>query len=166
MHIFLSHFRGWLVYVRKTMRLRCSQSTLYLPLQTSTHRLNMELDLQSLFGLLFTAVLIGWDPATPPLPPHLGSYTRALLASQDRRHLFVTPCLNRFYQPEHLLLPPSNFNQLITKTPVSIENFVNFIDDSQSYWSLKVSLWFLLYFMEGCLWFGNSRVTISVKQRK
>jgi hypothetical protein len=29
----------------------------------------------------------------PPLPPHLGSYKRALLVSQDRRHLFVTPCL-------------------------------------------------------------------------
>jgi hypothetical protein len=28
----------------------------------------------------------------PPLPPHLGSYTRALLVIQDRRHLFVTPC--------------------------------------------------------------------------
>jgi hypothetical protein len=28
----------------------------------------------------------------PPIPPHLGSYTRALMASQDRRHLFVTPC--------------------------------------------------------------------------
>ncbi len=30
----------------------------------------MELDLQSLFGLhvYTTAVLIGWDPATPPSP--------------------------------------------------------------------------------------------------
>jgi hypothetical protein len=28
------------------------------------HRFNMELDLQSLFGLLCTAVLIGRDPAT------------------------------------------------------------------------------------------------------
>jgi hypothetical protein len=56
------------------------------------HGLNMELDLQSLFGLLCTAVLIGWDPATPPpFPPHLGSYQRALLVSQDRRHLLVTP---------------------------------------------------------------------------
>ncbi len=27
-----------------------------------------------------------------PLSPHLGSYTRALLVSQDRRHLLVTPC--------------------------------------------------------------------------
>jgi hypothetical protein len=32
-------------------------------------------------------------PQPPPLPPHLGSYTRSLLVSQDRRHLFVTPCL-------------------------------------------------------------------------
>ncbi len=32
-------------------------------------RLNMELDLQSLFGLLCIAVFIGWDPATPH-PPH------------------------------------------------------------------------------------------------
>jgi hypothetical protein len=58
------------------------------------HRLNLELDLQGLFGLLCTAVLIGWDwdPATPPpLPPHLGSNMRVLLVSQDRRHLFVTP---------------------------------------------------------------------------
>ncbi len=34
--------------------------------QVWIHRLNMELDLQSLFGLLCAAVLIGWDPATPP----------------------------------------------------------------------------------------------------
>ncbi len=27
----------------------------------------------------------------PPLPPHLGSNTRALLVCQDRRHLFVSP---------------------------------------------------------------------------
>jgi hypothetical protein len=26
-----------------------------------------------------------------PLAPHLGLYTRALLVSKDRRHLFVTP---------------------------------------------------------------------------
>jgi hypothetical protein len=31
------------------------------------------------------------DLATSTLPLHLGSYTRALLVSQDRRHLFVTP---------------------------------------------------------------------------
>ncbi len=39
-------------------------------------------------------VLIDWDPANPPPPPsHLGSYTSALLVSQDRLHLFVIPCL-------------------------------------------------------------------------
>ncbi len=58
----------------------------------SEQRLNMVLDLQSLFGLLWTSVLIGWDLATPPLNPHLSLYTRALLVSQDRKHLFVTPC--------------------------------------------------------------------------
>jgi hypothetical protein len=35
-------------------------------------RLNMELDPQSLFGLLCTAVLIGRETPQPP-PPHLGS---------------------------------------------------------------------------------------------
>jgi hypothetical protein len=44
----------------------------------------MELDLQSLFGLLcFMAETL----QLPPLP----AYTRALLVSQDRRNLFVTP---------------------------------------------------------------------------
>ncbi len=38
-------------------------------------------------GSMRTAVLLGWDPATPPPPPHLGSYMRALWVSQDRRHL-------------------------------------------------------------------------------
>jgi hypothetical protein len=28
---------------------------------------------------------------TPPIPRYMGSYTRALLVSQDRRHPFVTP---------------------------------------------------------------------------
>jgi hypothetical protein len=56
------------------------------------HRLNMKLDLQSLFGLLCTAVLIGCDLATPPFPRiWVQSYTRAPLVSQDGRHLFVTP---------------------------------------------------------------------------
>ncbi len=41
-----------------------------------THRLNMYLNLRSLCGLLCTAVLIAWDTATPPLPPHLASYIR------------------------------------------------------------------------------------------
>jgi hypothetical protein len=55
------------------------------------HRLHMELDLQSLFGLLCTVVvLIGGDPTIPP-HPYLGLYTRVLLVSQKRRHLFVTP---------------------------------------------------------------------------
>jgi hypothetical protein len=56
------------------------------------HRLNTELDLQSLFGLHVhncTHCLRPRNP--PPLLLHLASYTRVLLVSQDRRHLFVTP---------------------------------------------------------------------------
>jgi hypothetical protein len=54
-----------------------------------THRFNMELDLQSFFGLhVHCCILIGGNPATPPFPSHLGSYTRALLVSQDRRLLY------------------------------------------------------------------------------
>jgi hypothetical protein len=52
----------------------------------------MELDLQSLVGPHVNRCYIGLIPRTPP-PPHLGSYTRTLLVSQDRRHLFVTPWL-------------------------------------------------------------------------
>ncbi len=57
------------------------------------HRLNIELDIQSLFGLpVHSYVLIGWDPATLPLPPHLGSYTRALLVSQERERETTSIC--------------------------------------------------------------------------
>jgi hypothetical protein len=59
-----------------------------------SHRL-MELDLHSLFVLLCTAVLIGYDQQFPPSPSHLGSYTRALLVNQGRQHRFVTPWLKR-----------------------------------------------------------------------
>jgi hypothetical protein len=54
------------------------------------HRLNMELDLQSLFGAPCVQL---YFLAETPRSPHLGSYTMALLVmvSLDRRHLFVTP---------------------------------------------------------------------------
>jgi hypothetical protein len=59
----------------------------------SDHRLNLEFDLQSLFGLHVHSCT--WysltDTCNPTPTPHLGSYTRALLVSQDRRHLFITP---------------------------------------------------------------------------
>ncbi len=55
----------------------------------SNHRLNMELYLQSELGSMCTAVLIGWDLATPL---RIWAHVRgALLVSQDRRHLLVTP---------------------------------------------------------------------------
>ncbi len=54
-----------------------------------TDRLNMELEIWATCAQLH---LLAETPQPPP-PLHLGSYTRALLVSQDRRHLFVTPCL-------------------------------------------------------------------------
>jgi hypothetical protein len=69
-------------------------SCCYALLHTVPYRLNMELDLQSLFGLL-QLFSLAETPQLPPPPhpsPHLGSYTRVLLVSQDRRHFFVTPC--------------------------------------------------------------------------
>jgi hypothetical protein len=55
------------------------------------HRLNMKLVLQSLLGLHVHSCIISWveTPKTPSSA--FGSYTRALLVSQDGRHLFVTP---------------------------------------------------------------------------
>jgi hypothetical protein len=65
------------------------------------HRLNIELDLQSLFGLRVTWCAQLYSLAETlhtPHPPVLGpSYTRTFLVTKDRRekrrHLFVTPCL-------------------------------------------------------------------------
>ncbi len=56
---------------------------------TKSHRINMKLDLQSLFRL-HEHSCTHWPRHRNPLPhpPHLGSYTRALLVSQNRRHLF------------------------------------------------------------------------------
>jgi hypothetical protein len=66
----------------------------------SEHRLNMDVDLQSLFGLHVTwcaqLYSLAEAPQLPPISPHWVSYTRALLVGKDRRHLFVTPCLRLF----------------------------------------------------------------------
>ncbi len=64
-----------------------------------SHRLNMEVDLQSLFGLHVTWCALHscthWlrPRNSPPSPRIWIRITRAFLVSQDRRHLFVTPWL-------------------------------------------------------------------------
>ncbi len=50
----------------------------------------MELDLQGLFGSCAKLYSLAETPQ-PSLSPPLGSYTRALLVSQYKRHLFVIP---------------------------------------------------------------------------
>jgi hypothetical protein len=55
---------------------------------TESIGLNMELDLQSLFSLLCT----GKTPQLPT-PPHIWAHIRGRFwVSEDRIHLFVTPC--------------------------------------------------------------------------
>ncbi len=58
-------------------------------------RLNMEVDLQSLFGLQVTWCVqlysLAETPQLPPSPRIWTRITRTLLVSKDRRHLFVTP---------------------------------------------------------------------------
>ncbi len=55
------------------------------------HRLNMELDHQSLFGLHVHSCTHWLRPRTPPPRIWAHTRTRALLVSQERRHLFVNP---------------------------------------------------------------------------
>jgi hypothetical protein len=58
----------------------------------ATHRLTMELDHHSLFGLLCTALLIGWDLTSPPLPLAFGLIYEGAIGQPRycRRHLFFT----------------------------------------------------------------------------
>ncbi len=71
-------------------------------------------------------------PRTPP-PPHLGSYTRALLVSLDRRHLFVTPfvdftsTIRRGYPCTPTSFLPSNLHQLVTMTLRNTYGFTRII---------------------------------------
>jgi hypothetical protein len=62
----------------------------------------MELDLQNLFGLPVHSCSHWLRPRNPSLPA-LGLLYE-VLASQDRRHLFVTPCLLRTSMTDLYLL--------------------------------------------------------------
>ncbi len=92
------------------------------------HMLNMELNLQSLFGLPVHSCThwLYWkspkksplyssaETPQPPPPPHLGSYTRALSVSQDRRHLFVTPlCATLYCHKPQAKLPQQLFSSFL-----------------------------------------------------
>jgi hypothetical protein len=60
----------------------------------------MELDLQSSFGLYEHSFIHWLRPRNPPTPAFgLIPYTRALLVSQGRIHLLVTPLIaNKFFK--------------------------------------------------------------------
>ncbi len=73
----------------------------------SQNRLNMEMDLQGLFGFYVTLSGQLYSLAeTPQLPgpsPRIWTrITRALLVRYDRRHLFISPCFAAFFLPIEL----------------------------------------------------------------
>ncbi len=79
---------------------------------------------QVYLGSMCRAVLIGWDPATPLLPPHLGAYTRALLVSQERQpslpqKVAYSPEFTWFWQDirTHAHWPRSGTRFLVTPYP-------------------------------------------------
>jgi hypothetical protein len=68
----------------------------------------MEFDIQSLFGLHVHSCTHWLRTRPPPHPPALGLiYEGAIGVSQDRRHLFVTPCVK---QPERYPMQNKQFN--------------------------------------------------------
>jgi hypothetical protein len=76
----------------------------------------MESDLQSLFGLLCTHVLIGRDPATPPLPriwAHIGG--RYWSAKIDDISFFCNPWVPR----SETYHPPVNIPVIVEVLPVA-----------------------------------------------
>ncbi len=75
------HYYLYKAYLMKSMKL--------------IYRLNMELNLQSLFGLHVHSCTHWLRPRTP-LPPTPRVWGQ-LLVSQDRRHLFVTPLYTIYF---------------------------------------------------------------------
>ncbi len=73
---------------------------------------------ESLFRLHAHICTLWLRPRHPPPPPHLGSYTRALLVSKDRRHLFVRGVT----KSQHTLpfqKPSADFSQTISDNLVT-----------------------------------------------
>ncbi len=83
-----------------------------------THRLNMEVDLQSLFGLHATWCAQLYSLAEisqlPPSPRIWTRITRASLVRKYRRHLFVTPWYGHFC--EQPVLKSENINTPLEKS--------------------------------------------------
>jgi hypothetical protein len=90
-------------------------------------------------GSMCTAVGTHWLRLrnSPPPPPHLGSNTRALLVSQDIRHLFVTPLVRTDPLSVHNFPRKPNKKsqdpEAYTKAPTSVSH-----DTSQNQKSSKL----------------------------
>ncbi len=109
------------------------------------HRLNMEVDLQSLFGLHVSwcahsqMFSLAETPQLTPSPRIWTRITRALLVSKDRRHLFVTP------------------ESVATLPPFSPIEGQKWFDQISSQWESQKNRFALIYFgkiqfLPPCIW--------------
>ncbi len=86
----------------------CKQLTHRLIIKHLYHRLIMELDLQSVFGLHVHSCTHWLRPNTPT--PRIWAHTMALLVSQDRRHHNFDP-LFVYYFKNRIVRARCSFNQ-------------------------------------------------------
>jgi hypothetical protein len=114
-----------------------------------------------------TAALIGLRPCNSPLPlaPHLGSYTRSLLVSQDRRHLFVTS--GQYIAPPHIYFIKKYLRQKLLGQGVnylgsSVQSDQKF--NNLPFWltSKWFSFTFIVVLANQKLIFGNSEYLFTV----
>ncbi len=77
-------------------------------------------------------------PRNSPLPRRLDSYSRALLVSQDGRHLFVTPCAQANFTS---LFCSSGLHHLVWLMWTSPRGFTH-VDFTMWFCSCRLSTWF------------------------
>ncbi len=83
--------------------------------EMSAHRLNMELDLQSLASMCSAQCTLRctrWLRPSRPPPPHLGAYTRMILVSQNNISLWP-PCVSLYEEK----LPRRNVRSILSSKP-------------------------------------------------
>ncbi len=112
------------------------------------HRLNMELDLRTLFGLhvhctLYTTLFIGWDPATLPSRRHIWAHIRGHYWSAKIDYISCEPLAKTY-----------NLNFLWRHSPKSIlyspayESLTHFscFEESENSHVTKIPLTQIIYF--------------------
>jgi hypothetical protein len=97
---------------------------------------------------------------TPPLlPPHLGSYTRALLVHQDRRHLSVIPCLPVLLCFNITCVFMSSF--LSWRLKIYIFLFLSFRPSLSRCWCIRIRIRICNFLQSLHTWFSKRKLLIG-----